>query len=93
MAWQVVEEWDPAVYERCLDHLEAAITAACQDAIAETRTAARCLFAAYSRAWPERGKAFLARQDSALQARLAQACQDYVPGGSTLIVPGEKITV
>ncbi|KAK9807883.1 hypothetical protein WJX72_012183 [[Myrmecia] bisecta] len=77
---QVVEEWEPSTYERCLDAMENAIRSACQDALSDVRAIGRTAFAAYARIWPERGHAFMRRMDGGLQERLTAAMAVYVPG-------------
>ncbi|WIA41106.1 hypothetical protein OEZ86_004736 [Tetradesmus obliquus] len=77
---QIVEEWEPLEYQRHIDCLEAALTAAVQDAMGETRTAGRAAFAAYAANMPERANALLRRMDSGLQQKLTAAVAQYAAG-------------
>ncbi|WIA20824.1 hypothetical protein OEZ85_005178 [Tetradesmus obliquus] len=77
---QIVEEWEPLEYQRHIDCLEAALTAAVQDAMGETRTAGRAAFAAYAANMPERANALLRRMNSGLQQKLTAAVAQYAAG-------------
>lgn len=79
---QVVQEWQPAAYERQQVELERAILAAARDAQAETRSAGRAMYAAYAHACPGAASALLRRLDNdrALQEKLSQTMQSYVSG-------------
>ena len=63
-----------------LDLVEATIRSAAQDSSSETRSIGRSMYAAYVRAIPDKGQAFLRRMDTALQEKLSQAIQTYIPG-------------
>jgi hypothetical protein len=77
---QLVEEWEPLEYQRHIDVVEAALTAAVQDAMGDTRTAGRAAFAAYAANMPERANALLRRMDSGLQQKLTTAVAQYAAG-------------
>ena len=63
-----------------LDLVEATIRSAAQDSSSETRSIGRSMYAAYVRAMPDKGQAFLRRMDTGLQEKLSQATLTYVPG-------------
>lgn len=77
---QALEEWDPATFERCLEPMEDALTAAAEDALSETRTAGRAALAAYARVRPDRAHALLPRLQPGLRAKLREALAAPVPG-------------
>lgn len=77
---QVLEGWESQEYGHYLDQIEAALTAAVQDALGETRTNGRTAFAAYAAALPERAAALLRRFDSGLQQKLHEAVVAYSKG-------------
>eukprot|EP00775_Hariotina_reticulata_P009313 gene9313-9478_t len=82
---QILEDWEPQEYHRYLDNVEAAITAAVQDAISDTRNAGRAAFAAYNSSMPERAAALLRRLDHGLQQKLHEAVvQHSHPQGRSL---------
>ncbi len=78
---QVLEKWDPALLERHLDAIEAAILAAAQDAQSETRAAGRLMYAIYGSAWPQQASTMLQHieRDRPLQEKLLQALEAYQP--------------
>lgn len=78
---QIVEEWAPQDYYHYTDAIEAAISAAAQDALGETRMAGRQSFAAYANNMPERANALLRRFDSGLQQKMHEAVSQYIKGG------------
>lgn len=80
MYWQLLEGWKPQEYGHYLDQVEAALTAAVQDALGETRTNGRTAFAAYANALPDRAAALLKRFDSGLQQKLHEAVVAYGKG-------------
>lgn len=81
---QILEWWDPAVWSRQLDVVEAAIKFGAQDTTAESRQAARAAFAQYMAALPDRAQAFLRKQEQGLQDKLgAQAAGGNVSGKVT----------
>jgi hypothetical protein len=86
---QIVEEWEPLEYQRHIDSVEAALTAAVQDAIGETRTAGRAAFAAYAANMPERANALLRRMDSGLQQKLTTAVAQYAAGANLMAGEGK----
>jgi hypothetical protein len=86
---QLVEEWEPLEYQRHIDVVEAALTAAVQDAMGDTRTAGRAAFAAYAANMPERANALLRRMDSGLQQKLTTAVAQYAAGHN--LMGGEDI--
>ncbi len=63
-----------------LDLVEATIRSAAQDSSSETRSLGRSMYAAYVRAMPDKGQAFLRRMDTGLQEKLSQATLTYIPG-------------
>lgn len=63
-----------------LDLVEATIRSAAQDSSSETRSIGRSMYAAYVRAMPDKGQAFLRRMDTGLQEKLSQATLTYIPG-------------
>ena len=63
-----------------LDLVEATIRSAAQDSSSETRSIGRSMYAAYVRAMPDKGQAFLRRMDTGLQEKLNQATLTYIPG-------------
>ncbi len=63
-----------------LDLVEATIRSAAQDSSSETRSIGRSMYAAYVRAMPDKGQAFLRRMDTGLQEKLSQATLTYLPG-------------
>ncbi|KAG2454961.1 hypothetical protein HYH02_000787 [Chlamydomonas schloesseri] len=69
----ILEEWDVGVWARNTEPLEAALRAAAQDSLGDTRAAARTAMALYNSAQPERARAFLQRLDSGLQDKLSAA--------------------
>ena len=77
---QILEDWDLETCIKSLDLVEATIRSAAQDSSSETRSIGRSMFAAYLRAMPHRGQAFLRRMDTSLQEKLSQAILTYVPG-------------
>ncbi|KAL0035610.1 hypothetical protein WJX79_002530 [Trebouxia sp. C0005] len=77
---QVLEDWDMETCIKGLDLVEATIRSAAQDSSSETRSIGRSMYAAYVRAIPDKGQAFLRRMDTALQEKLSQAIQTYIPG-------------
>lgn len=77
---QVLEGWEPQEYAHYFDQVEAALTAAVQDALGETRTNGRTAFAAYAAAMPDRASALLRRFDSGLQQKLHEAVVAYGKG-------------
>lgn len=85
---QVLEGWEPQEYGHYLDQVEAAITAAVQDALGETRTNGRTAFAAYASALPDRASALLKRFDSGLQQKLHEAVVAYGKGHAGEVSPG-----
>lgn len=68
----MIEDWDAAEYERSTDALEAAIKAAAQDALSETRNAGRAAFRAYGRARPDRVGVVLGSVDAAVVQKLRE---------------------
>lgn len=76
----MLEGWEPQEYGHYLDQIEAALTAAVQDALGETRTNGRTAFAAYAAALPDRAAALLRRFDSGLQQKLHDAVVAYGKG-------------
>lgn len=78
----MLEEWDPALYTRMADQVEASILKAAQDHLADTRTFGRCAFAAYNLAEPERAAALLARTAGQLQGKLKEGVACYQPGSN-----------
>lgn len=70
---QILEEWDVSVWTRNTEGLEAALRAAAQDSVGDTRASARTAMALYNSAQPERAHAFLRRLDSSLQDKLSAA--------------------
>ena len=72
----MIDIWDASEYERSTDALEAAIKAAVQDALSETRNAGRAAFAVYSRARPDRVAAVLGSVDSSLAQKLKEGLQE-----------------
>ncbi|KAF8062702.1 clasp1b [Scenedesmus sp. PABB004] len=81
-AAQMVEDWEPSEYGHHLDALEAAIAAASQDALSETRAAGRSAFAAYAAQLPDRASALLRRLDGGLQQKLHEAVAAYSRGAA-----------
>ena len=79
MFMQVIQDWYAAEYERSTDALEAAIKAAVQDALSETRNAGRAAFSAYSQARPDRVSAVLGSVDSSLRQKLKQGLHEGMP--------------
>jgi hypothetical protein len=77
---QVLEGWEPQEYAHYFDQVEAALTAAVQDAVGETRTNGRTAFAAYAAVMPDRASALLRRFDSGLQQKLHEAVVAYGKG-------------
>jgi hypothetical protein len=77
---QVLEGWEPQEYSHYYDQVDAALTAACQDALGETRTNGRTAFAAYAAVLPDRASALLRRFDSSLQQKLHEAVVAYGKG-------------
>lgn len=77
---QILEGWEPQEYAHYFDQVEAALTAACQDALGETRTNGRTAFAAYAAVMPDRASALLRRFDSGLQQKLHEAVVAYGKG-------------
>jgi CLIP-associating protein 1/2 len=77
---QVLEGWEPQEYAHYFDQVEAALTAAVQDALGETRTNGRTAFAAYAAAMPDRASALMRRFDSGLQQKLHEAVVAYGKG-------------
>lgn len=73
---QVIDIWDASDYERSTDALEAAIKAAVQDALSETRNAGRAAFAVYSHARPDRVAAVLGSVDNSLAQKLKEGLQE-----------------
>jgi hypothetical protein len=73
---QVIDIWDASDYERSTEALEAAIKAAIQDALSETRNAGRAALVAYSRARPDRVAAVLGSVDASLAQKLKEGLQD-----------------
>lgn len=57
-----------------------ALRCASQDTNSDTRSTGRLAFGAYSRACPDRAKAFLKRLDAGLQQKLLQSLGNYQPG-------------
>lgn len=78
----MLEGWEPQEYSHYLDQIDAALTAAVQDALGETRTNGRTAFAAYAAALPERASALLRRFDSGLQQKLHEAVVAYGKGNT-----------
>ena len=76
MCAQVIQDWEAAEYERSTDAVEAAIKAAVQDALSETRNAGRTAFSAYSRARPDRVSAVLGSVDAGLRQKLKEGLQE-----------------
>lgn len=76
----MLEGWEPHEYGHYLDQVEAALTAAVQDALGETRTNGRTAFAAYAAVLPDRASALLKRFDSGLQQKLHEAVVAYGKG-------------
>ncbi|EFJ48812.1 CLIP-associating protein [Volvox carteri f. nagariensis] len=68
---QILGDWDVGVWSRQAELVEAAIRAAAQDSLADTRQSARTAMALYSGAQPDRAQAFLRRLDNSLQEKLA----------------------
>ncbi|GIL71392.1 hypothetical protein Vretifemale_1954, partial [Volvox reticuliferus] len=68
---QILEDWDLGVWSRQLESVEAAIRAAAQDSLADTRQLSRNAMALYYGAQPDRAQAFLKRLDHSLQDKLA----------------------
>jgi len=77
---QVLEDWDMETCVKGLDLVEATIRSAAQDSSSETRSIGRSMYAAYVRAMPDKGQAFLRRMDTGLQEKLSQATLTYIPG-------------
>ena len=82
---QVLEEWDLETCVKGLDLVEASIRSAAQDSSSSTRSIGRSMYAAYVRAMPEKGLAFLKRMDTSLQEKLSQATLTYIPGQSAAL--------
>lgn len=80
LQWQILEGWEPHEYTHYLDSVDAALTAAVQDALGETRTTGRTAFAAYAAVFPDRASALLKRFDSGLQQKLHEAVLAYGKG-------------
>jgi hypothetical protein len=77
---QILESWEPQEYANYFDQVEAALTAAVQDALGDTRTNGRTAFAAYAVALPDRASALLRRFDGGLQQKLHEAVVAYGKG-------------
>ncbi|DBB01644.1 hypothetical protein WJX77_005003 [Trebouxia sp. C0004] len=77
---QVLEDWDMETCVKGLDLVEATIRSAAQDSSSETRSIGRSMYAAYVRAMPDKGLAFLRRMDTGLQEKLSQATLTYIQG-------------
>lgn len=73
VSMQMVECWDPSVWQRVTDNVEAAVKAATNDLLAETRTSGRQIFCAYSVALPDKASAFIKKCDPSLSSKLASA--------------------
>ncbi|KAG2440200.1 hypothetical protein HXX76_004312 [Chlamydomonas incerta] len=69
----ILEDWDMSVWTRNTEGLEAALRAAAQDSVGDTRASARTGMALYNSAQPERAHAFLKRLDGGLQDKLSAA--------------------
>lgn len=79
---QILEEWDPSLFEKHLEDVEGAILAAAQDAQSDTRAAGRLMYAVFASTWPAQANAMLQRveRDKSLQEKLLQAVEGYRPG-------------
>lgn len=89
---QIIEEWDPADYERHVDAVETAIKAATGDALADVRATSRLLMGAYAYAFPDRANAMIRRVDGATADKLNAAVQQY-PGAGSMVFPREQVDV
>lgn len=83
---QILERWEPAIYQKHVDDLEAAMKNAVQDASAETRQKGRAMYAAYSAAFPETAAAFFRRLEPALQDKMCKAATEPRRGMPGLII-------
>ena len=72
------------VFERCMEHIEDAIAAAAQDALAETRTVGRAAFVAYANVRPDRVHGLLGRLEPGLCAKLREAMASAPAQGARL---------
>lgn len=66
----ILEEWEPAVWGRHLDVVEACIKFGAGDTTGEARNSTRMAFQAYKAGLPDRAQSFLKRQDASLQDKL-----------------------
>ncbi|MEW5302143.1 MAG: hypothetical protein WDW36_004952 [Sanguina aurantia] len=82
---QMVECWEPTVWQRVTDSVEAAVKAATNDILPETRTSGRQIFCAYSLALPDRAAAFLKKCDASLSSKLASAVAGSSKTGASTV--------
>ena len=82
---QILADWEEDNKLKCQDLVEVSIRSAAQDSSSDTRAIGRSMYAAYARALPSRGQAFLKRMDTALQEKLNQAALTYISGQQNLL--------
>ncbi len=89
---QMIEEWDPAEYERHVESVEHAIKAATGDALADVRATSRLIMGAFAYAFPDRAQSLIRRVDGATAEKLNAAVQQY-PGAGSMVFPKEHVDV